>query len=140
MTDNIKRHPITSEQFDYLTLQPNWKMVAVPPQNWPKIPNLPRPADTLAIYASGCSINTQTHLNIEHVGACDIVAYEDNPDIKKNEGHINVYHCLFQKLKTPSHGLEYIMHYPFKTGSIIGHWPKGDIEVLQPYFDATQPD
>lgn len=115
-------------------------MVAVPPENWSKIPKLPRPSDTLGIYASGCQFNSQTHADIEHVGACDVVAYEATPNTENNEGHINVYHCLFQKLKAPSHGFEYIMHYPLKTGTIIGHWPDGDIEVLQPYFDATQPD
>lgn len=135
----IRRHkilPITAEQYEYLSLQPDWRIVSVPEDNWRKIPNLPRINDTMAVYASGCIHTPQTFNNIEHVGACDIVAYEKNPKIEKGETSINVYHCVFQKLKTISGNFEYLMHYPFKSGTVAPHWPK-ELEELQVYWHLS---
>jgi len=122
-----KIHPITAEQFEYLNLRPDWQIISVPEDNWRKIPNLPRINDTMAVYASGCPHTPQTFNDIEHVGACDIVAYEQYPQIEKGEISINICHCVFQKLKTSTDQYEYLMHYPFNSGS---HLNDGAIQSI----------
>jgi hypothetical protein len=132
-----KIQPISQAVFESLSLKPNWKVVELSPEQWRQIPNLPRPNDTITVYMSGSLENPVTWNGIQHVAACDVVAYEANPKTEKGEGPLNVYHCLFQKLQVATGGFEYLMHYPFNTG-LPGHWPK--LEDFRIYFEAMCQD
>lgn len=114
--------PISQAQFDHFGIQPDWRILEVPRNNWIQVNGLYRKDDTFAVFASGCYTTPKTFLDISHIAGADILAYEENPWVEKGEGQINIYHSIFQKLTTPKGGFDYLMH-TFNTGSLAGHWP-----------------
>jgi hypothetical protein len=73
---SYKVKPITQTEFDYLGIQPDWKIIEVGFSDWQKMENLHRKKDTFAVFVSGCYQASKTWNDIVHVAGADILAYE----------------------------------------------------------------
>lgn len=102
-----------------------WRPIELSPRHWAHIPDLPRPANVVAIMGSVSTTDPQILNGILGVAAFDVLTLETNPQKDEPEG--NAYHLVFQKNNHPK--FPYILHGPFRDETIVDHW-----------FDATQLD
>lgn len=99
--------------------QSEWMPTEVP---WDSIKGLglARQEDTLAIWISG-SYSNPILAEVENaIAGIDVLAIETNPNIKKKEPSGNAYHYILQKVSSRKYS--FVLHGPFKKGTIISHW------------------
>jgi hypothetical protein len=78
--------------------------------------------------ASGSTSDPRILNGISAVAGADVLAIETNPVPGEPEG--NAYHFVIEKIKHPD--FPYLMHGPFKSGTIVPHWY--DSDDLDAYF------
>ena len=111
MSNFFKPKPITEQSFELFPKLHNWTPYKIPNIYWPKMTFLPRHEHLIEVFGSGCQ-TTQVNMNGLLVSAgLDAIAYEPHPQSNTKYGqepYINIYHIMFQKLRTPRDGLSYL--------------------------------
>ena len=118
----MKRYALTEDEFQGLQSYTDWSIHEISFKEIQNMPHIPRRDDVIAIFVSGDMNATKILNGIESVFGMDVIAQELKPNISKNEPELNIYHCVFQKLKNPINGYGCIMHGPSKSETLFGHW------------------
>ncbi|MDP1714312.1 MAG: hypothetical protein Q8L41_06150 [Anaerolineales bacterium] len=99
--------------------KPEWEPTEVP---WDSIRGLAlaRREDTLAIWISGSTSNSQLAQGVNAIAGIDVLTIETNPNIQKNESPGNAYHYILKKINNKD--FPFLLLGPFDEGTIIPHW------------------
>ncbi len=114
----IKATLLTIDEFDQLSLNPNWELTDIPPENWNKIPGIERLKDTFAMMGSACPSDPHILNKLSSIAGIDVLTLESNPKVGEPEG--NAYHYVFQLTNDPKY--PYKMYGPFKLETRVPHW------------------
>ena len=79
-----------------------------------------RQEETLSVWISGSYSNPMLAEVENAIAGIDVLTIETNPNINKKEPSGNAYHYILQKINDNKY--PFILHGPFKRGTIISHW------------------
>jgi hypothetical protein len=130
----MSRYPLTEAQFLAFGAQADWRINEASFSEIYRLPNIPRKSDIVGTFISGDMNATKMLNGIDSVIGLDVLVYERNPHIDKEEPPLNIYHCVIQKLSAPVGPYGYLMYGPYKDGTLCGHWR--DEAVIDEYRDA----
>ena len=99
--------------------KPEWTPVEIPVKSITGL-GLVRKEDTLSIWISGSYSNPQLVEFENAIAGIDVLTIETKPNSDKKEPSGNAYHYILQKIKDDKY--PFILHGPFKKGTIISHW------------------
>ena len=132
----MKPIPITETSFETFHSLQGWTVYDIPQCYWGKMDFLPRKDDVVAVLASGCQTTSREMHNFLVQAGMDVVVFEPNPKPTSKYGpepDINVYHLVFQKLKSSASPYSYLAYGPFNFGALVPHWPKPPEEAVAFY-------
>lgn len=99
--------------------KPEWTPVEIPMNSITGL-GLVRAEDTLSIWISGSYSNPQLTQIENAIAGIDVLTIETKPNFGKKEPPGNAYHYILQKINDNKY--PFILHGPFKKGTIISHW------------------
>jgi hypothetical protein len=113
--------PLTQGEFDLICQSSNWRIDEIPFNTLNLIPKLVRAHQVIGGFISGSFLQPKNLNGYPSIAGFDILAYEPNPNMSRNESHVNAYHHVIQQINHAA--FPYLLRGPFREETLIGHWP-----------------